>query len=162
MRGNAVLRPVLGVAYAGMGLAQLVSLPQMPAILGAYGLVHGGAAGLLAGVLIAGELLCGIWFLTRPRSHAAIPVWTYTAVSVAWALLAAQATARGLKVANCGCFGRYLPQHLGPVTLTEDALTLLYAAVLLRAIYWRPPGPQPRDLPPRSGMPRGAGRVPRI
>lgn len=102
---------------------------------------------------MAGELLCGLWFLARPRSPAVLPVWVYAAVSVAWALLAAQGVARGLAVDNCGCFGRYLPGHLGLVTLTEDALTLLYAAVLLAATYRRPA----RD---RGGMPRKARRVP--
>jgi hypothetical protein len=135
VKGSAVLRPLLGAVYTAMGAAQLASISQMPAILGAYGLVHGGAAGLLAGAFIAGELLCGLWFLARPGSRAALPVWVYTAVSAGWAALAVQAVARGVPVDNCGCFGRYLPQHLGPVTLAEDALTLLYATVLLRAVY---------------------------
>lgn len=134
-----MLRLLLGAVYTGIDLAQLASFSQMPAILGAYGLVHGSAARLLAGLFIAGELLCGLWFLARPRSRAALPVWVYTAVSASWALLAVQAVARNLVVNNCGCFGHYLPQHLGAVTLTEDALTLLYAAVLLRVIHRRPP-----------------------
>jgi hypothetical protein len=135
-----VLRLLLGAVYTGMGLAQLASFSQMPAILGAYCLVHGGAAALLAGAFIAGELLCGLWFLTRTGSRAAVPVWVYAAVSAAWAALAVQAVTRGLTVENCGCFGRYLSQHLGPVTLAEDALALFYAALLLRAVYRRPRG----------------------
>jgi hypothetical protein len=72
-----VLRLLLGAVYTGMGLAQLASFSQMPAILGAYCLVHGGAAALLAGAFIAGELLCGLSFLTRPGSRAAVPVWVW-------------------------------------------------------------------------------------
>jgi hypothetical protein len=57
--------------------------------------------------LIAGELVCGVWFLPRPRSKALAPVWVFAAVSVVWSLLAVQAYACGLTVANCGCFGIY-------------------------------------------------------
>ncbi|WP_345019849.1 hypothetical protein [Streptomyces shaanxiensis] len=39
---------------------------------------------------------------------------------------------RGLAVANCGCFGNYLPQRLGWFVLVQDTLALLYAAVLPR------------------------------
>ncbi|WP_107483814.1 MauE/DoxX family redox-associated membrane protein [Streptomyces sp. SA15] len=59
-----VLRLVLGAIYTAMGIGQLASMDEMSAILGAYGLVHGAAATVPAVVLIAGELVCGIWFLT--------------------------------------------------------------------------------------------------
>ncbi|MDJ0345386.1 MauE/DoxX family redox-associated membrane protein [Streptomyces sp. H10-C2] len=128
-----VLRSVLGAVYTAMSLGQLVSFGRMPSILATYRLVDGAAATVLAVVLIAGELVCGIWFLARPRSTARAPVWVYTAVSVMWAALAVQAYARGLAVANCGCFGVHLSQPLSWIVLVQDALTLLYAAVLLHA-----------------------------
>ncbi|GAB2882919.1 hypothetical protein GCM10027074_59230 [Streptomyces deserti] len=127
-----VLRLVLGTIYTAMGIGQLTSLDRMPGILAAYGLVDGAAAGVLAAGLIVGELVCGLWFLTRPRSTAIAPVWAYTAVSVVWSALAVQAYVRGLTVANCGCFGVYLTQRLGWFVLLQDALTLLYAGLLLR------------------------------
>lgn len=128
-----VLRIVLGTVYTAMGVAQLASFGHMPRILSAYGLVTGSAATASAVALIAGELVCGIWFLARPRSKALAPVWVYTAVSVVWTVLALQAYARGLTVANCGCFGIYLAQRLSWFVLLQDALTLLYAAVLFRS-----------------------------
>ncbi|MBZ9644827.1 MauE/DoxX family redox-associated membrane protein [Streptomyces sp. PSKA30] len=128
-----VLRLVLGSVYTAMAAGQLASLTDMPTVLGAYGLVHGATAAVLAVLLIAGELLCGVWFLARPRSTAIAPVWVYTAVSLAWSGLAVQAHARGLAVDNCGCFGNYLTQRLSWFVLLQDALTLVYAAVLLRA-----------------------------
>lgn len=127
-----VLRLVLGSVYTAMAVGQLASITDMPAVLGAYGLVHGAVAVVLAAGLIAGELVCGVWFLMRPRSAAIAPVWVYTAVSVVWTVLAVQAYARGLAVANCGCFGNYLTQRLNWFVLLQDALTLVYAAVLLR------------------------------
>ncbi|MGH3311400.1 MAG: MauE/DoxX family redox-associated membrane protein [Streptomyces sp.] len=88
------------------------------------------------------------WFvsslLLRPRSRTAAPAWIFAAVALVWAGLAAQAYARGLDVGNCGCFGRYLTQPLRWFVLVEDALMLLYAAVLLR---------QTRGL--RGRLPRG-------
>ncbi|MCZ4102845.1 MauE/DoxX family redox-associated membrane protein [Streptomyces sp. H39-C1] len=128
-----VLRLVLGTVYTAMALGQLVSFGRMPSILAAYGLVDGVAATALAVTLIAGELVCGIWFLAHPRSTARTPVWIYAAVSVMWAALAVQAYARGLTVANCGCFGVRLSQPLSWIVLVQEALTLLYATVLLRA-----------------------------
>ncbi|MEV0170357.1 MauE/DoxX family redox-associated membrane protein [Streptomyces sp. NPDC050803] len=136
-----VLRLVLGTLATAMAVGQLASLTRMPAILGAYGLVHGTAAALLAVLLIVGELTCGLWFLGRPRSMAVAPVWTYTAVSLTWSALGVQAFARGVRVDNCGCFGLYLTQRLSWFVLVQDALTLLYAAVLLRGARRHPHTP---------------------
>jgi len=115
-----------------MAIGQLASIGSMAQILSAYGLVDVAAAAVLAAWLIAGELACGPWFLARPRSTAIAPVCVYTAVSLVWSVLAVQAYVRGLTVANCGCFGVYLPQRLGWFVLAQDALTLLYAWLLLR------------------------------
>jgi len=140
MNGQARLRIVLGAVYIAMVIGQLASLPRMPGILGAYGLVHGSAAGLLAVVLIGGELVCGVWFLARPGSMAIAPVWVYTGGSLVWAVLAAQAYTRGLVVGDCGCFGVYLTQPLRWFVLVEDALTLFYAGLLLRGARCLPAG----------------------
>jgi hypothetical protein len=135
-----VMRTVLGALFVAMAAGQLASFRRMPGILAAYGLVSRAGATALAVALIAGELLCGVWFLFRPRSRARVPVWVFTGVAVVWALLAAQAYARGLTVANCGCFGLYLPQRLTWFVLVQDALLLLYAAVLLHGSAALPPG----------------------
>lgn len=129
---GVVLRLLLGALYTAMAIGQFASIGSMPQILSAYGLVDGAAAPVLAVGLIAGELVCGLWFLARPRSTAFAPVWVYTAVSLVWSVLAVQAYVRGLTVANCGCFGVYLPQRLGWFVLVQDALTLLYAGLVLR------------------------------
>jgi hypothetical protein len=133
-----VLRIVLGAVYTAMAVGQLASFGHMPGILAAYGLVTGGAATALAVALIAGELVCGVWFLARRRSRAIVPVWVFTAVAVVWAVLAVQAYARGLTVANCGCFGIYLSQRLSWFVLVQDALLLLYSGLLLRGARTHP------------------------
>src|SRR5262249_12079041 len=81
-------------------------------ILGAYRAVPPGVLPWVAAVLIAAELLAGVWLLARPRSPALTPVWVYTAVAVAWAALGGQAYARGLAVGNRGWFGVCLAQRL--------------------------------------------------
>ncbi|MDF2263835.1 hypothetical protein P2Q00_00030 [Streptomyces coacervatus] len=148
-----VLRIVLGAVYTAMALGQLASLGRMPGILAAYGLVTGAAAISLAVALIAGELVCGVGLLARPRSKALPPVWVFTAVSVVWSLLAVQAFARELTVANCGCFGSYLFQRLSWFVLVQDALTLVYAGLLLRGVRRRPSPPaEPASRESRAVM----------
>ncbi|WP_251022552.1 MauE/DoxX family redox-associated membrane protein [Streptomyces sp. ISL-10] len=118
----------------------------MPGILAGYGLVGGAAATTSAVALIVGELVCGVWFLARPRSRTVAPVWVVTAVSAMWAFLAAQAYTRGLTVTNCGCFGVYLSQRLSWFVLAQDAVTLLYAGLLLRGARRAPAAPAPGAL----------------
>ncbi|MCP3821601.1 hypothetical protein NLX86_26970 [Streptomyces sp. A3M-1-3] len=84
-----VLRIVLGALFVAMAAGQLASFSQMPGILAGYGLVAGSGATALAVALIVGELVCGVWFLARPRSRARAPVWVFTSVAVVWALLSA-------------------------------------------------------------------------
>jgi hypothetical protein len=127
-----VLRIVLGALFAAMAAGQLASFGQMPGILAGYGLVAGSGATVLAVALIVGELVCGVWFLARPRSRAMAPVWVFTGVAMVWALLAVQAYARGLAVANCGCFGIYFSQRLSWFVLVQDALLLFYAGLPIR------------------------------
>lgn len=128
-----VLRIILGAVYLGMAVGQVASWRQMPAVLGAYDVLPGAALPWLAGAVVVGELVCGVWFLARPRSRALAPVWVYTVVSLVWAVLGAQAYLRGLAVDNCGCFGVYLTQRLSWFVLAQDALLLVYAALMIRS-----------------------------
>lgn len=126
-----ILRLVLGVLYLAQAAGQLAAAPLMPAILAAYGLPL--AVGLaLAVLLVVGELTCGLWFVLRPRSRALTPVLIYLGVTLTFALLGVQALARGIEVANCGCFGVYFSQRLSLFVLAQDALLLLYGALLVR------------------------------
>lgn len=135
---GVVLRVVLGVVFTAMAAGQLASWSAMPSILDAYRLMPAPALPVLAAGLIAAELVSGVWFLARPRSPAVTPIWIYAAVSVVWAGLGLQAYVRGLPVDNCGCFGVYLTQRLSLFVLAQDALLLIYAALLLRGALRRP------------------------
>jgi hypothetical protein len=141
------LRIILGFVFVGMAVGQLVSWQRMPEILGAYQALSAAALPWLAGALAGAELVCGTWFLARPRSHELTPVWVYTAVSVVWAVLGVQAYLRGLEVANCGCFGVYLTQRLSPFVLAQDALLLVYAGWMIRAgMRARQPAPEREEV----------------
>ncbi len=129
-----ILRIVLGAVLAAMALGQLASFGAMSAILTTYGLTTGAASIALAIALISAEAVTAVWFLARPYSRAATPVWLYTGVALVWAALAAQAFARGLDLDNCGCFGTYAAQPLRWYVLVEDALMLLYAWLLWRGL----------------------------
>jgi hypothetical protein len=128
-----VLRIILGAVYTAMAVGQVASWRRMPQILVAYQVLPAPALPWLAGALVVGELVCGVWFLARPRSQALVPVWVYTGVSLVWAVLGVQGHLRGLPVDNCGCFGVYLTQRLSWFVLAQDALLLVYAAVLIRS-----------------------------
>jgi hypothetical protein len=128
-----VLRIVLGAVYLGMAAGQLASWRQMPAILGGYDAVPHAGLRPLAVALLVGEVVCGVWFLTRPRSRSLSPVWVYTAVSLVWAVLGLQAYLQGVEVANCGCFGVYLTQRLSWFVLAQDTLVLAYAGLMIRS-----------------------------
>jgi Methylamine utilisation protein MauE len=145
-----VLRIVLGTVFTAMALGQLASIGEMPRILAAYGLVDHAAVMVVAVALIVGELVCGVWFLARPRSRAVVPVWAYTAVAVVWSGMAVQAYGRGLVVANCGCFGVYLSQSLSWFVFVEDALMLFYAVLLLRCSRGARAGPGAQEAARRA------------
>lgn len=127
------LRLILGIILLGMAVGQTLSAPAMSEILGAYDAIPRPLLVPFIVVLIAAEAVAGLWLVARPRSTSLAPVWLYAAVSVVWTALAVQAMARGLHIGNCGCFGLYLSQPLRWWVLLEDALLLVYAAIMLRS-----------------------------
>lgn len=127
-----IIRLVLGAIFTGMAAGQAVSWPRMPEILAAYQVPGVANRGFVA-VLIAAQLVCGLWLLARPRSTSLAPVWLYLAVALLWTGLGLQGVLRGLEVANCGCFGAYLVQRLSWFVLAQDALLLGYGYLMVRS-----------------------------
>jgi hypothetical protein len=84
-------------------------------------------------VLVAAQVVCGLWLLARPRSAGLVPVWLYLAVALLWTGLGLQGVLRGLEVANCGCFGLFLTQRLSWFVLAQDGLLLLYGYLMVRS-----------------------------
>ena len=89
-------------------------------------------------MLIAIEISLALWLVSgRGLAQAACAVVVLHGVYLAWIAIAA---ARGLTIANCGCFGVFWPRPLSAWTFVEDALLLILAATL--AIIARRVSPQ--------------------
>ncbi len=151
IRGRrAILHRVLGGLFTAMAAFQLADLPGFVGVLETFQL---GGAWVLAVALLAGELVSGGWLLVAPGRRPLVPAVVFAATSVMWSALAAQAFARGLVLANCGCFGVYLAQPLRWWVLVQDAALLGYAALLLRAAVRAGRGYPPRRDPSNRDYP---------
>lgn len=134
IRGRrAILHRVLGGLFLAMAAFQLADLPGFVGVLETFQLGGAGLALALAVALLAGELVSGGWLLVAPGRWPLVPALVFSATSVMWSALAAQAFARGLVLDNCGCFGVHLAQPLRWWVLVQDAALLGYSALLLRA-----------------------------
>ncbi|HVE95842.1 MAG TPA: MauE/DoxX family redox-associated membrane protein [Pseudonocardiaceae bacterium] len=131
-RRPAILARLLGGLFTAMAAFQLADLPGFVGVLEAFQLGGSGTAWILAVMLLAGELVSGLWLLSCPPPSPSSRRSSSPLTSVLWSALAAQAFARGLTLANCGCFGVYLAQPLRWWVLLQDTALLGYSAVLLR------------------------------
>ena len=129
----AILARLLGGLFTAMAAFQLADLPGFVGVLEAFQLGGSGTAWMLTVVLLAGELVSGLWLLVMPGVAPIVAAIVFALTSLLWSALAAQAFARGLTLANCGCFGVYLAQPLRWWVLLQDAALLGYSAVLLRS-----------------------------
>lgn len=147
-RGRVILARVLGGLFTVMAALQLADPRGFVGVLETFQLGGSGTAWTLAVVLLAGELVSGLWLLVVPRRRPLLPVVVFTFTSMLWSLLAAQAFARGLALDNCGCFGVYLAQPLRWWVLLQDAALLAYSALLLPT----PPRAPDRDMDAYRGL----------
>jgi len=122
-----IARRVLGVTLAAMGAGQLADVGGFREALAAFGLPQlSGAAGAIA----AADALVGALLVLAPSRRGAVGGLV---LSVGWSALAAQAFARGRRVPNCACFGRFAPQPLRWWVLAEDAALVALAVRATRA-----------------------------
>lgn len=131
-RGRAIVARGLGGLFTAMAAFQLVDLRGFVGVLETFQLGGPGVAWTLAVMLLAGELVSGLWLLVVPRLRPIAPAVVFALTSVLWSALAAQAFVRGLALDNCGCFGVYLAQPLRWWVLLQDAALLGYSVLLLR------------------------------
>jgi hypothetical protein len=155
-------RTLLAVLLLAMAAGQASDPGGFSRILDAYRVFPGPLATVAAFALVALETMAGVALLWRRRCGAALAL----AVAMAWTVLVAQAFARALPLANCGCFGVHLGQPLRWWVLVEDAEFIALAAWVhwaqRRARFLPPtdPGPHPAGVEScRSGPVAGAGRT---
>jgi hypothetical protein len=128
MRRPPVAALALAVLLAAMGAGQLASFGAFRRALDGYGVFA--SVGEVAGVVLAIEFVAAAGLLASASARGSIGrVAGLLGLGVAtfWAVLAAQAFARGLELDNCGCFGAYLAQPLRWWVLIEDAYMLALA-----------------------------------
>jgi hypothetical protein len=105
-----------------MAAGQLADVGGFADILRSYD-VFGAAAGAVAVVIPLAEVVAAAALFAGRRVGGRLGL----AVAVFWTGLAVQAFARGLAIANCGCFGVYFGQGLRWWVLLQDAYFLVLA-----------------------------------
>ena len=142
----------LGVILLAQGIGKAVDTTGYIEALAAFGALPDAGLGLFGRTWMFAELLSGAGLLAtavgrgqvgRPAAMGAM------AVTTAYLVLTGGAWLRGLDVANCTCFGVYLPQKLSLFVLFQDVLMLMWAAWALRTVTPRTYGEAPQPLAER-------------
>ena len=159
IRRRSPARIILAVLLVAMAAGQLSDVGGFARILGTYRALPGDLPTLAAWVLIGAEALAGVALLRCARGGATLAL----AIAVIWTVLGTQAFARGLPIANCGCFGVHLGQVLRWWVLIEDAEFIALAVWVRRAerrgarSIKRQSGPTGRHGSPRPADEDGPG-----
>ncbi len=127
-RAAAFLRVAIGVILLATAVGKLLDVGGFARVLGTYRALPEASLRPLAVLIPIAELVLAMWlFSGRALVASAL---TSTAAHLAYATWSAAAIERGLKLANCGCFGVFLARPLGWGTVAED-LVLVAASVAL-------------------------------
>lgn len=117
-RARTLLRLLIGAVLVATGLGKLLDAAGFARVLGTYrAFPHPLLLPIAVGVPVA-ELLLGGWLFSGRRPFFA--ALAALAMHLAYGAWSASALLRGLNLANCGCFGVFLPRPLGWSTVAED------------------------------------------
>ena len=109
---------------------KLVDVQGFAAVVAEYRVLPPALVGPAAWTVALAELGLGVWLLSGWRLvPAALASVVLHATYMAWSSLA---LARGLALANCGCFGVYWARPLTWVTVAEDAVLTGVSLLLAR------------------------------
>lgn len=116
------------------GAGKLASPTAYFTALSRFQVIPDGAEPIVGWMWIALELGAGA-ILSRAalqrepaRTPALAAAVVALALQLAYAALSTSAYARRLPIANCTCFGIYLPQHLSWFVLLQDAYMIFFAS----------------------------------
>jgi hypothetical protein len=122
-------RLLLGISFAATALAKLLDIQGFAAVLAQYRLFPGPLLAPLGLGLALAELAVAVG-LARPATLRPAAAGAML-LALVGGLLLLVTLARGIDLANCGCFGVYWPRPLRPWTPIEDlALIGLGGAIL--------------------------------
>jgi hypothetical protein len=98
-------------------------------VLRTYDAIAEGALFPLAVAIPFAELALGLWLASGKRLAAAALV--SATMHLGYAVWSAASLLRGLKLANCGCFGVFLARPLGWNTVLEDGVLVVLSGALV-------------------------------
>lgn len=129
---GVIIRWFFVLLLATSGIAKLADMPGFYDIVKSYDLLPVSTVPGAAHALALFELGLATWLASENNArkgarYAATAVIILHTVYSAWLLLA---LARGLHIANCGCFGVYWARPLSWFTPLEDLILLLLAVLL--------------------------------
>lgn len=128
---QVLLRVVIGLVLFATAFGKLLDVPGFARILGSYQALPEGSLSTLALAIPLAELALSIWLFSGQRLAGA--ALSSAAMHLFYAGWSAAALARGLKLANCGCFGVFLARPLGWSTVLEDLVMVGLSLWLLAA-----------------------------
>jgi uncharacterized membrane protein YphA (DoxX/SURF4 family) len=132
-----VIRWFFVLLMAASAIGKLADMPGFFAIVASYRLLPAAVIPVSAWALALFELSVAAWLIAgRRMREAALALAALHIVYLAWLLIA---LARGLSIANCGCFGVYWPRPLTWLTPLEDVFLLTLAVLLWRGVRSIPP-----------------------
>jgi hypothetical protein len=117
-RARGILRILIGAILVATAAGKLLDVAGFARVVGTYRVFSDSLLLPVAVLIPVAELALGIWLLSGRRSFAGAV--TALAMHVAYAAWSASAVLRGLRLANCGCFGVFWPRPLGWSTVAED------------------------------------------
>ncbi len=111
-------------------VGKFLDVPGFARVLGTYKAFPDSLLFPLAALILFSELALAVWLVVGRRPFGAAVA--ALAMHLAYAAWSASAILRGLHLANCGCFGVFLPRRLGWSTVVEDlVLSALCGALMV-------------------------------
>ncbi len=127
---SIVARWFFVLLLAASSVGKLADMPGFYAVVKSYGLLPDAVIPISAWALTFFELLLAVWLAMGKRiGIASILVVALHLIYMIWILVA---LARGLSLANCGCFGVFWARPLTWFTPIEDLILLLLATAMWR------------------------------
>lgn len=129
-----LLRFVIAAVLLATAAGKMADIRGFAEVLGTYRAFADGALLPVAVMVTVAELGLALWLLAGRRLFAASLASTF--LHLVYAGWSAAAIFRGLKLANCGCFGVFFKRPLNWTTVYED-LALTGVSAALAALVWK-------------------------
>jgi hypothetical protein len=134
---------VLALIVGAQGIGKLFDMPLYRVALDRFRAFPTASLGVVSVLWVAVEIVGGIGLLgfafSPSRKLLMLGATLALVDTVAYAALTIGTRLRGIEVANCTCFGVYMPQRLSTSVLVQDLVMLAWAGWTCRAALRWPP-----------------------